>query len=180
MKPSGKCNNWLLKKCLRCKFNKMKKNNFLKLVFSIIVCQSAGLIGSFFTAPAIPTWYESLAKPALTPPGWVFAPAWITLYLLMGIAAFLIWKKGLEKKEVKVALAIFIFQLFLNSIWSIIFFGMQNPFFGLINIILLWFAILLTIIVFYKISKPAAYLLVPYIIWVSFASYLNYSIWILN
>jgi tryptophan-rich sensory protein len=98
----------------------------------------------------------------------------------MGIAAFLVWKQGWEKKEVKVALGVFGIQLFLNAIWSIIFFGMQNPSLALINIVLLWLAIVWTMVVFYKISKPATYLLIPYILWVSFATYLNYAIWLLN
>ncbi len=127
-----------------------------------------------------PLWYAELVKPALTPPSWVFGPAWTTLYALMGIAAFLVWKQGWEKKRVKVALGVFGVQLFLNVIWSIIFFGFKSPGWALVDIVLLWLAIVLTLAAFYKVSKPAAYLLLPYILWVSFALYLNYSIWILN
>jgi len=158
----------------------MKRKNVFKLVIAIFICQLAGAIGSIFTVSAIAGWYSGLAKPALNPPNWLFGPAWITLYTLMGIAAFLVWKKGLDKKEIKTALEIFILQLLLNAIWSVIFFGWQNPAWAFANIILLWLAILWTIMVFYKISKPAVYLLLPYIIWVSFAAYLNYSIWLLN
>jgi tryptophan-rich sensory protein len=158
----------------------MKVNNFFKLVIAIAVSELAGVIGSIFTISAIPTWYAGLAKPALNPPSWVFGPAWTTLYALMGIAAFLIWRIGWERKEVKIALGVFGIQLFLNAIWSIIFFGLHSPGWALVVIVLLWLAIVWTIAVFYKISKPAAYLLVPYILWVSFASYLNYSILILN
>ena len=158
----------------------MKVNNFFKLVIAIAVAELAGVIGSVFTISAIPNWYAGLAKPALNPPAWVFGPAWTTLYALMGIAAFSIWRMGWEPKEVKMALGVFGIQLFLNAIWSIIFFGLQNPGWALVDIILLWLAIVWTIAVFYKISKPAAYLLVPYLLWVSFASYLNYSIWMLN
>jgi len=164
----------------------MNLNNFFKLVIAIAVSELAGVIGSVFTISAIPTWYAGLVKPALNPPGWIFGPAWITLYALMGIAAFLIWSsyakasEGQAKRQIKIALGVFGIQLFLNAIWSIIFFGLHNPFWAFIEIIILWLAILWTIFAFYKISRPAAYLLLPYIIWVSFAAYLNYSIWMLN
>jgi len=158
----------------------MKLNNFLKLVIAIVVSQLAGLIGSVFTVSSIPTWYATLQKPSFNPPNWIFGPVWTTLYFLIGIAAFLVWKKGLERKDVKIAIGVFGVQLFLNAIWSIIFFGLHSPGWALVNIVLLWLAIVWTIIVFYKISKPAAYLLLPYILWVSFAAYLNYTIWVLN
>ncbi len=157
-----------------------KTINIIKLVISIVVCQCAGIVGSLFTTPAIPTWYAALQKPSFTPPNWLFAPAWITLYLLMGIAAFLIWRAGLENKPVKTALYFFLIQLVLNSLWSVVFFGMQSPLYGVIVIIVLWLAILLTILKFARISAVAAWLLVPYILWVSFASALNISIWLLN
>ena len=150
------------------------------MVIAIAVSELAGIIGSIFTVSAIPNWYSTLVKPALNPPSWVFGPVWTTLYALMGIAAWLVWKSGWERKEIKVALGVFGIQLFLNAIWSIIFFGLQSPGWALVDIVVLWFAIVWTMFVFYKISKPAAYLLVPYILWVSFASYLNYSIWMLN
>lgn len=149
-------------------------------MIAIVVSEGAGAIGSVFTVSAIPNWYAGLAKPALNPPGWIFAPVWTALYALMGIAAFLVWKKGLEKKEVKAALATFSVQLFLNAMWSILFFGLHDPFFALVDIVFLWIAILWTIIAFYKISRAAAYLLLPYLLWVTFAAYLNYSIWYLN
>ncbi len=158
----------------------MKINNALKLFASIIICQLAGIVGSFFTVPAIPGWYAELTKPALNPPTWVFGPAWTMLYILMGVALFLIWQKGLREKRIKTALAVFAVQLLLNTLWSVVFFGLQSPGWALLNIAVLWAAILWTIVVFYKISKPASYLLVPYILWVSFALYLNYSIWVLN
>ena len=158
----------------------MRFNNTAKLLIAIGVSELAGIIGSLFTSSAIPNWYSTIEKPALNPPPWVFGPVWTTLYALMGIAAFLVWKRGWEKKEVKLALGMFGIQLFLNAIWSIIFFGMQNPGWALVDILFLWFAIVLTMVLFYKISKPAMYLLIPYILWVSFATYLNYAIWILN
>ena len=158
----------------------MKLNNFVKLVIAVGVCELVGVLSSIFTVSAIPTWCADLIKPALNPPSWVFGPAWIMLYFLMGVAAFLIWKKGFERKDVKLALGIFGVQLFLNAIWSIIFFGLKNPGWAFVDITLLWLAILGTIIIFSKISRPAMFLLLPYILWVSFAGYLNYSIWTLN
>jgi translocator protein len=158
----------------------MKMNNTTKFIISVIVPVCAGLIGAIFTTGAIPTWYASLVKPALSPPNWIFAPVWTSLYILMGIAAFLVWRKGLKHKGVKTALALFIGQLVLNLFWSIIFFGLHNAFLAFIEIAALWISIVLTIIYFYKVSKAAGILLLPYIIWVSFASYLSYSIWILN
>lgn len=158
----------------------MKINNPFKLVIVIAVSELAGIIGSVFTVSAIPNWYSTLIKPALNPPSWVFGPVWTMLYALMGIAAFLVWKNGWERKDVKMALGVFGIQLFLNAIWSIIFFGLQSPGWALVDIVLLWLAIVWTMVVFYKISKSAAWLLVPYILWVSFAAYLNYAIWALN
>ena len=158
----------------------MKINNTFKLVIAIVVSELTGIIGSVFTTPSIAGWYATLARPALNPPAWVFGPVWTTLFALMGIAAFLIWKKGLDRKDVKIALGIFIGQLVLNTLWSIIFFGLHSPGAAFVEIIFLWLAILATIIAFAKISKPAAWLLLPYILWVSFAGYLNFSIWMLN
>ena len=161
--------------------------NIYKLIISIAICELAGIIGSFFTVSSVSTWYVDLQKPVLNPPSWVFGPVWITLYALMGVALFLIWKQHsniLENVRMlqiwKIGIVVFFIQLFLNALWSILFFGMQNPLFSLIEIVILWIAILLTIIVFYRISKPASYLLMPYILWVSFAMYLNYAIWVLN
>lgn len=158
----------------------MKINNTFKLIIAIAVSELAGIVGSVFTAPAITSWYAGIVKPALNPPAWVFGPVWTTLFALMGIAAFLVWRRGLERKDVKIALGIFIGQLVLNTLWSIIFFGLQSPGGALIEIVFLWLAVLAAIIAFYKISRPAAWLLVPYILWVSFAMYLNYAIWSLN
>jgi len=158
----------------------MRLNNIFKLIIAVVASELAGVIGSLFTVSAIPTWYAGLVKPALNPPSWVFGPVWTTLYFLMGIAAFLVWRMGWERKEVKMALGVFGIQLFLNAIWSIIFFGLHNPGWALADIALLWLTIVWTIALFYKISKPAAYLLAPYLLWVSFASYLNYAILVLN
>ncbi len=161
-------------------FLKMKRGDWLKLIISIVFVQLAGIIGSFFTAPAIPAWYNNLIKPSIAPPSWVFAPVWTTLFLLMGISFFLIWKMGLNKKEVRIALIVFIIQLSLNVLWSVIFFGYRNPGLAFIEIIFLWIAIVINIFVFYRLSKLSAWLLIPYLLWVSFASYLNFSFWQVN
>ena len=156
----------------------MRLNNIAKLFISIGICELAGIVGSFFTVSEIPTWYAELTKPALNPPAWIFGPAWITLYLLMGISLWLIWKSNSSEK--KRAIWLFIVQLALNAIWSPIFFGAHSIGNALAVIVLLWAAIVLTVLIFKRISKPAAWLLVPYIVWVSFAAYLNFSLWILN
>lgn len=158
----------------------MKINNRFKLIVTVAVSELAGLIGSLFTTPALDSWYAGLVKPAVNPPAWIFGPVWITLFALMGLAAFFIWQKGLERPLVKFALGWFVFQLVLNVLWSFIFFGLRSPGGAMVEIIFLWLAILLTLIFFARISRPAAWLLVPYLGWVSFAGYLNYSIWQLN
>jgi translocator protein len=157
-----------------------KLSNGLKLIISIVVCQLAGGIGAIFTTPSISTWYKTLEKPSFSPPNWVFAPVWTTLFLLMGISAFLIWREGIKKSQVRIALGIFITQLLLNILWSLLFFGLKLPMAGFFEIIFLWIAILLTILSFLKISIPAGILLIPYIFWVSLASVLNFALWKLN
>ena len=132
-----------------------------------------------FTAPAVKGWYTTINKSPLNPPSWVFAPVWTTLFIMMGVAVSIIWLSGKNETRSK-ALKVFFLQLFLNTLWSIIFFGLKNPPLAFIEIVVLWFAILYTIILFRKIDKKASYLLIPYILWVSFASVLNLSIAILN
>lgn len=154
--------------------------NVYKLIVSIIICQLAGIIGSFFTSSSVSTWYLTLNKPWFNPPSWVFAPVWTALFLLMGIALYLVWKGGIKTKDSKTALTFFAIQLILNIFWSVLFFGLRSPFYAFLEIMILWLAILLTILTFHKISRTAAYLLIPYILWVSFAALLNFSIFILN
>ncbi len=158
----------------------MKPDEIIKLVLSIIVCQLAGVIGSVFTTPSIPHWYAALRKPSFTPPNWLFSPVWITLFVLLGLSAFLVWRKGLDFPRVKTALIIFCVQLLFNISWSVAFFGFKSPLLGFIVIVMLWFAIIWTILSFFKISNWAGGLLLPYLLWVSFASILNFSIWRLN
>lgn len=157
----------------------MEPRKIITLILAVAVCMSAGVIGSLFTAPAISGWYATLNRPDFSPPNWVFAPVWTTLYILMGISLYLIWEKR-KNKHAKPALAVFSVQLVLNTAWSFLFFGLQSPFYGLLDIIPLWFFIAATIHYSYKISKKAAYLLIPYLLWVSFAAILNFSIYLLN
>ncbi len=155
----------------------MKK--ILTIIISIVVAQLAGVIGSIFTAPSIQTWYVYLEKPFFSPPNWLFAPAWITLYVLMGIAVFFVWQKRREPGA-KLALQLYFLQLVLNAWWSVIFFGLMNPFLALLEIIILWGVIAITILKFYKIEKLSGLLFVPYLLWVTFATVLNFAIWQLN
>lgn len=146
-------------------------SNFFKLVIAIGICQIVGIAGAFFTSPAVSSsWYMSLAKPALQPPAWIFSPVWIMLYTLMGVALYLIRRN-------RPLVALFLIHLVFNGLWSILFFGLRSPFYALLDIIVLWLLILVLIFKFFKIRKAAGYLLIPYLLWVSFAAYLNYSIW---
>lgn len=148
----------------------------LKFIISIAVCLAAAFLGSLATMPAIPEWYASLKKPSFNPPNWIFGPAWTLLYALMAIAAYLVWKEGWEKREVRTALTVFGIQLALNVFWSFLFFKFQSPAKALMEILVLWLAIFLTILSFMKVSRPAGWLLVPYLLWVSFATVLNFFI----
>lgn len=156
----------------------------MKKIFTLIIFVGACLVvafsGSLVTTPSITNWYADLNKPAFNPPSWVFAPVWTLLFIMMGISAYLVWEKRTKKKGYGAALILFTIQLGLNYLWSFLFFGLHSPFFALIDIILLWIFILLTIIKFFKISKSAAYLLIPYLLWVTFASGLNFFVWRLN
>lgn len=158
--------------------------NWLVLIGFMALSLSAGALGSFYTMLAIPEWYASLARPEFAPPDWLFGPVWTTLYLLMGVAAYLVWsssaRAAARPARRKAALELFLLQLILNAEWSIIFFGLRSPGWALVEIVLLWVAILATLLAFARISRPAAWLLAPYLAWVSFAAYLNYTIWILN
>ena len=152
----------------------------IRLVVAVVICELAGIIGSLFTAPSIPGWYAGLTKPSFNPPNWVFAPVWTALYALMGIAAWLIFEKGLKGPNVKRALSIFVAQLIVNVMWSIMFFGAHHILGAFVLIVALWILIAATIQLFWRISKPAAALLVPYLAWVSFAAALNASLYVLN
>jgi tryptophan-rich sensory protein len=151
-----------------------------RLVACLAVCQAAGVIGSFFTIRAIPVWYESLVKPAITPPSWVFGPVWTALYALMAISLFLLWQTGFRSVEEKAALVLFAVQLGLNALWSAVFFGMKSPAGGAVEITVLWGAVLSAGLSIYRVSRTAGLLFVPYFLWVTFAAVLNFMIWALN
>jgi benzodiazapine receptor len=150
------------------------------LIAAIALSLVPGIVGSIFTAPAIPAWYAGLVKPAFNPPNWVFGPVWTLLYVLMGVALFLVIKGGFTDRRVKVAAGVFIVQLVLNGLWSYVFFGLAAPGWALIEIAALWVSIVLCLILFYRISAAAGGLLIPYLAWVTFAAVLNGSIWVLN
>jgi len=158
----------------------MNAKNVVKLLLSLGACLSAGAIGSIFNIAAIPTWYVTLNKPFFSPPNWIFAPVWTALFIMMGASLYLVWKEGFGKVDVKKGVHIFSIQLVLNLLWSAVFFGLKAPLAAFIEIIALWVFIWLTIKQFKKVSKTAAWLLVPYLCWVSFATLLTLSIWVLN
>ena len=177
--------------------------NIFKFIISIVICQVAGVIGAFFTAPKVNSWYATLNKPSFTPPGSFIGIVWTILFFLMGISLYLVWsrnwqvsvladklgRKAWNRFSEKLwsgtwreenAILIFALQLILNILWSMVFFGLESPGLAFFELIMLWFAILYTIANFYRISKTAAYLLIPYILWVSFAGFLNFTIWRMN
>ncbi|MFA6394226.1 MAG: TspO/MBR family protein [Patescibacteria group bacterium] len=181
----------------------MNKDNFFKLAISVIIAETAGILGSIFTVPAIPGWYATLPKPAFNPPAWVFGPVWIALFFLIGVSLYLVWKNGWKIKNPILTkgkkawnpwserlwtgdwqkfnlISIFVLQYVLNIFWSYLFFGLRLPGLAFFELLALWFSILYLIINFYRVSKPAAWFLLPYILWVSFAGYLNFSIWQLS
>jgi translocator protein len=160
--------------------NSIKLRELARLILCIAICQSAGVIGSIFTASSVANWYTTLDIPWFTPPGSIISAVWIVLFALMGLSLFLIWQKGISSNNTKIALGLFASQLLVNILWSYAFFGLQSPLAAIIVIVFLWLLILQCIIRFWYISKEAALLLVPYILWVSFAAFLNYTIWRLN
>lgn len=158
----------------------MKIPFWLKIVLLIILCNIVGLMASSVTIPAIESWYSTLNKPPFNPPNWLFGPVWTLLYTLMGVSAAGIWQVGTKYKHVKHALAVFGIQLMLNGIWSFLFFGYQNPLIAFIEILILLTTIVFTFIRFKEIKPWTAWLLIPYLLWVAFASVLNLSIYLLN
>lgn len=157
----------------------MKKINTSKFVLSIAIPLISGLLGSVFTAPAVKTWYLEINKPTWNPPSWLFGPVWTTLFILMGVALYLVWSSKPSNKA-RVAIKMFAAQMVLNILWSAFFFGMQNFWLAFGEIVILWIAIALTIVDFFKVNKTAGWLLFPYIAWVSFAAYLNMTVAFLN
>ena len=152
----------------------------LRFTISIVTPLLVGGLSSIATARGIQEWYPSLVKPAFNPPAWIFGPVWTLLYVMMGIAAFLVWQKGWEQAAVRAALTVFAVQLLLNGLWSILFFGLQSPGLAFGEIIVLWLSILATVMLCWRVSTVSGVFLLPYAGWVTFAAVLNGSIWILN
>ncbi len=157
----------------------MKKSIYY-ISIAVFVCLLVGFLSSFATQSSVNSWYLTLNKPSFNPPNWVFAPVWTVLYILMGIAAGLVWAKGYYHLWVKTALYHFVFQLLLNALWSVVFFGLKNPFIALLIITGLNVLLLFTFKSFKVADTKAAYLLLPYMVWVGFATVLNFAIWYLN
>jgi len=156
-------------------------NKIIKIIAAVAVCLAIGYFSGTVTRSAILDWYPTLEKPSFNPPNWIFAPVWTGLYIMMGVAAGLVWNRiKYETEAVKKALVFFIIQLILNAMWSYLFFGLRNPMLAGLEIIVLWLMIFETYVQFNKINKIAGYLFIPYLAWVSFAAVLNASIWWLN
>lgn len=155
-------------------------NNTFKLGIAVAVPLAVGGLSGFVTARSVATWYPTLTKPFFNPPAWVFGPTWTVLYIMMGVAAFLVWRQGFSTKDVRLALTLFAAQLALNGLWSILFFGLQSPGVAFAEILLLWLSIVATVWIFRRVVPAAALLMLPYLAWVSFAAVLNGSIWMLN
>lgn len=155
-------------------------SNTLKLIIAVALPLVVGATSGFFTVTGVESWYQTINKPSWNPPNWVFGPVWTTLYILMGIALFLVWKADTSAELKKIAISLFAVQLVFNFFWSFIFFYLQQPGWAVLELAVMWIFILLTIFAFAQVSKTAAWLLVPYISWVSFAGILNYTIWKLN
>jgi tryptophan-rich sensory protein len=159
----------------------MRALDYIKLIGCIVVCELVGIVGSFWTRDEIRDWYSRLNKPAFNPPNWVFGPVWTLLYVLMGIAAFMIWRRfPAQRRAVGIALMLFALQLALNGLWTPVFFGAHSLTGGLLIILLLAVAIAFTIWRFAFVSTSAAWLMVPYLLWVCFATMLNASILVRN
>lgn len=152
------------------------RNHILALVVLLVVCLAIAGLGGLVTTPNIPNWYAGLVKPSWTPPSWVFGPVWTALYLSMAVAAWLVWRQG----NARVPMILFGIQLTFNALWSWLFFGLHNPGAGLIGIVLLWIAIVATTVVFWRRSRWAGILFLPYLVWVTFAAALNFAVWRAN
>jgi len=150
---------------------------FFQVILWIGVCLGVGLLGSLWTQAGVRTWYPTLVKPSFNPPAWLFGPVWTALYVLMGVAVALVWHKSMR---INVAVALFIVQLVLNALWSLLFFKLRSPFWGLVDIFALWILLFLTLVQFFRIQATAGWLLLPYLLWVSFATVLNAAIFWLN
>jgi len=155
-------------------------HNPVKFILSLSACFIVAALGSWVTVPSISSWYITLVKPDFNPPNWIFGPVWTALFFMMAIAWYLVWTAKGKQKAIVISSGVFLLQLLLNFSWSFLFFFLHQPFLAFVDIIFLWFAILLTMIHFWRVTKLAGQLLIPYLAWVSFAAVLNLSIVLLN
>jgi len=158
----------------------MKKGLGIKIIVCLAVTFLAPLIVSFVMEPGGSDWYANLDKPFFNPPGWVFGPVWMVLYILMAVSAGLVWQKGLGERKVRLAMGLYLVQLILNALWTPLFFGLEMPLLAFIDIVLLLAGIIFTILAFFRVSKYGALLMAPYLVWTTFAAVLNFSLWYLN
>lgn len=158
----------------------MKPGRMVALAVAVLLPLVVGVLGSFSTMDSVRTWYPTLVRPSFAPPSWVFGPVWTTLYVMMGVASWLVWRQGVAKPEVRSALVSYGVQLGLNLAWSWLFFGLKQPFLALLDIVVLLVLIGVTAIRFAAVSRGAARLLLPYLAWVAFATVLNGGFWWLN
>jgi tryptophan-rich sensory protein len=154
--------------------------NWIAAIVSVVIAQAAGGIGALFTTPKIASWYATIAKPTWNPPSWVFGPVWTLLFVLMGVAASLVWARRGQSSVAQSALIAYGVQLVLNICWSYLFFGLESPGAAVVGIAALIIAILITIVLFWRVTPAAGWLMLPYLAWVSFASFLNFTVWRLN
>ncbi|PIR86576.1 hypothetical protein COU13_00140 [Candidatus Kaiserbacteria bacterium CG10_big_fil_rev_8_21_14_0_10_43_70] len=155
-------------------------SRYTRLFLSFFLTFGAGFVGTFFASTKVKTWYITLDKPYLSPPDWVFAPVWIGIYALMGTALYRIWRLAHYRKDARIWTAIFLIHLFLNASWAVLFFGLENSLLALIDIIAILLMLLWLIVRAWWIDRTSGWLLVPYLLWVSFATYLNFSIWFIT
>lgn len=158
----------------------MNKNKILILILSVLISQTAGVIGAVLNLASLGIWYNNLDKPFFTPPDWIFGPVWILLFSLIGVSLYLVLISDAKREYKKTAVSIFFLQWVLNIFWSFMFFTLRNPFYGFLEISALSISIVIMISIFRKINKASAYLLIPYLLWVLFAAALNFSIWRMN
>jgi translocator protein len=157
-----------------------QKFQFVPFLISLLITLAIGVVAFLFTRPQIVGWYSTLSKPWFNPPSWVFAPVWTCIYILIALSAYLVWQRRDDSTNYLTARSVYIIQLILNFSWSIVFFGLHSILGGLLVVILLWACIVLNVRWFGKISKTAGLLLLPYFLWVSFATLLNFNIYLLN
>ena len=158
----------------------MCAGKLLRLIFLVVLMEAVGSVGTIFTAPAIGGWYASLHKPAFTPPNWLFAPVWITLFALIGVSLYLVLERRKDSGTFVPAISVFVVQMFLNVLWSVLFFGLHSPLLGLVCIVALLAAIAANAVLFFRISRLSGALLLPYLSWVSVATMLNLYVLLLN